>query len=411
MNRKNVLESPPRRQPRRVTASQDPATALARTSPEVQRLVNELRLHQAELEAQNEELRTAQAALATSSERITDLYDFAPVGYATIALDGGIQRANLTLCRMLGRERYQVEGADLSRFVAWDSQDRLHLHLVAARKGTLERRLELVLQRADKSEFPAQLESAYSLDDATGQRTCRIALSDITERKQAERAVQTSLREKEGLLREKEVLLREVHHCVKNNLQVISSLISLQSDRLPDQARAALSDLRDRVHAMALVHDRLHAAQSLAQVDFAGYASGLLGYLFRMHGELAAQVRLSLAVQPVVLPVDTAVHCGLILNELVSNALKHAFPPGHRDTACEILVALERDDASGEVCLRVRDNGIGPPPGLDWQVPQSLGLRLVRTLIRQLRGTATLHGEHGTEIRVRIPASATASRK
>ncbi len=213
-------------------------------------------------------------------------------------------------------------------------------------------------------------------------------LFDITERKQAEEALQSSLREKE-------ILLKEIHHRVKNNMQVISSLVSLQADTLDNPALCSLfNDLRDQVRTMALVHEKLYQSESLACVDFAEYARSLLNYLWRAHGETATNVRLTLDVQPVSLSVDMAVPCGLILNELASNALKHAF----RDrTGGEITVLLQADQA-GRICLRVSDNGIGLPAGLDWQQSPSLGLRLVQMLAGQLRGTLDVHTEGGTAI-------------
>ncbi len=143
---------------------------------------------------------------------------------------------------------------------------------------------------------------------------------DITARRKTEQALQTSLREKD-------VLLKEIHHRVKNNMQVISSLVSLQADTIDNPAlRPLFNDLRDQVRTMALVHEKLYQSENLASVDFAEYARSLLNYLWRAYGDAAADVQLTLDVQPVSLSVDMAVPCGLILNELITNALKHAFP-------------------------------------------------------------------------------------
>ena len=127
-------------------------------------------------------------------------------------------------------------------------------------------------------------------------------------------------------LAEKEVLLKEIHHRVKNNMQVISSLVALQAERSPDAAmRAVLKDVTHRVRSMALVHEKLYQSADMAQIEFAEYARSLLGYLWRAYGTTASGVRLTLDLQPVPLSVNAAVPCGLILNELVGNALKHAF--------------------------------------------------------------------------------------
>lgn len=214
---------------------------------------------------------------------------------------------------------------------------------------------------------------------------------DITERKHAEEQLRASLAEKE-------VLLREVHHRVKNNLQIISSLISLQTDSLTDERMLSVfNDVRDRVHAMSLVHEKLYQTGNLAQLNFAEYAASLLQYLWRSHGALAEKVHLRLFIAPIVLPIEKAVPCGLILNELAGNALKHGFPNG---MAGEVVVALEHDPLSATVCLQVMDNGVGLPAELDWRQSGSLGLRLVNILTGQLCGTLETTIDSGTTFNI-----------
>ena len=398
MSRANdIRPSSPLHKPPGTARAQSDREIAGMSEDEVRRLVYELRVHQAELETQNEELRVAQAELGLSRDRFNDLYDFAPVGYVTIDLEGNIREANLTLVHMLGIERRRLVGGKLSRFVGRESQDTLHQHLQEVRAGSQPTpRFELTLRRADGTTLFAQLDSACSTDVVTAELTCRIAISDITERRQADERLKASLREKE-------VLLREIHHRVKNNLQVISSLVSLQADGLTDSVvRGLLGDVRDRVRSMALVHERLYSSDSLAALDFAEYARSLAGYLLRTYAEVAANVRLSLAVEPIALPVGAAVHCGLILNELVSNALKHAFPDRRSG---ELVVSLERDPVSSAVCLSVRDSGVGLPAGLDWRNAPSLGLRLVHMLARQLNGTVAVRSGTGTEFLVKFSLS------
>ena len=217
--------------------------------------------------------------------------------------------------------------------------------------------------------------------------------SDITERKQAEEQIKASLAEKE-------VMLREIHHRVKNNLQVISSLISLQAAGLTDERmQGEFNDVRDRVRSMALIHEKLYQTSNLAQLNFADYAASLLSSLWRSHGNLAAKVRLNLEIAPVVLSIDAAVPCGLILNELAGNALKHAFPNGRGG---EVTVGMEYNP-SATVCLRVHDNGVGLPIGMDWQQSSSLGLRLVRILAGQVRGSVETGIGPGAEFQITFP--------
>ena len=206
-------------------------------------------------------------------------------------------------------------------------------------------------------------------------------------------------------LEEKSVLLREIHHRVKNNLQVISSLVNLQADTVADPAlREVFSDVRDRVRSMALVHEQLYQSESLAEVDFAEYARSLLERLLRAHGAGGAAVRLVLDVQPVAMTVETAVPCGLILNELAGNALKHAFVGRGGGT---LSVGLARD-SSGGTSLVVADDGVGLPAGFDCRAAPTLGLRLVQMLTHQIGAAVEVRSAPGAGARfvVRIPERA-----
>ena len=214
-------------------------------------------------------------------------------------------------------------------------------------------------------------------------------VQDITERKKAEAALRQSLAEKE-------VLLKEIHHRVKNNMQVISSMVSLQAGELQDPStRDILDEVTHRVRSMALVHEKLYQSADLSQIDFAGYAKSLLGYLWRAYGTADSDIRLAMDVEPVSLTVNTAVPCGLILNELVSNALKHAFR-ARKDG--EVTVSIH--SAQGMIRLSVRDDGTGLPEGFDWKQAHSLGLRLVRMLAGQLHAEVELNSEDGTEFKI-----------
>jgi two-component sensor histidine kinase len=202
-------------------------------------------------------------------------------------------------------------------------------------------------------------------------------------------------------LQEKEVLLQEVHHRVKNNLEIISSLLYLQSVGVRDEALAEmLRDSRNRVRSIAMVHEKLLRSPSLAKIDFGEYARSLGGSLFKAFAAPSDDVGLTMDVDDVFLSLDTAIPCGLLINELVSNALKHAFPGG---IGGEIRVALHRD-GDGKLALEVNDDGVGLPEDVTVRRAETLGLQLVHTLVEQLRGSLEVDTSRGTQVRISFAA-------
>jgi len=188
----------------------------------------------------------------------------------------------------------------------------------------------------------------------------------------------------------KEALLREVHHRVKNNLAVICSLFHLQSTHTKDaKTTETFCDMENRVHSMALVHESLYSSESLARIDFAEYAKSLAEDVLASYERPDAPVRLQTDLEPIEMSVDLALPCGLILNELISNAFKHGFPEG---VAGVIELNSRSTGEGGRYTLSVRDNGIGIAPDIDVNTSNSLGLRLVRLLTKQIHGSFELVG-------------------
>jgi PAS domain S-box-containing protein len=242
--------------------------------------------------------------------------------------------------------------------------------------------------------------TATSLKDAAGQPQFVIGmLEDITERKLTEEQLRAGEERLKAALHEKEVLLKEIHHRVKNNLQIIASLLSLQSDQLKDPEDLVLfEDTQHRVKSMALVHESLYRTGDLARFNFAHYIDGLCSDLFQSYTDGTSHIRLHTELDELSFDVDTAVPCGLILNELLTNALKYAFPDS-RPGDIHILLRAE----AGRVTLGVRDTGVGFPADLDFRHTESLGLQLVSMLTEQLGGTITLTRECGTAFVVTFP--------
>jgi two-component sensor histidine kinase len=218
-------------------------------------------------------------------------------------------------------------------------------------------------------------------------------IEDITERKRAEEKIRASLLEKE-------TMLREIHHRVKNNLQVISSLLGLQSGYVQDeQSRKIFQESMGRVSTMAKIHTMLYQSADMSRVDFGGFIRDLASRLQQSSGTAGSPVGVNVNVSDVSLTIETSIPCGLILNELVSNSLKHAFPEGRGG---EVNISMTK--VEDRFVLAVQDNGIGFPAAVDFQNTKSLGLELVNLLVGQINGSIELHVEGGTTFTITFPA-------
>lgn len=201
-------------------------------------------------------------------------------------------------------------------------------------------------------------------------------------------------------LGEKEVLLKEINHRVKNNLQIISSLLNLQFRDVQDApVLDMLKQSQGRIQAMAMIHEKLYQSEDLARIDFGEYLQSLTSDLRVSYGVSARQVELKVEAEQILLGVDIAIPCGLIVNELVSNALKHAFPTGGDGEINVAVVSRER-----QLMLKVSDNGVGFPEGFDFTLSDSLGLKLVNAWVGQLGGTIELRQNGGAEIAITFSA-------
>jgi PAS domain S-box-containing protein len=246
------------------------------------------------------------------------------------------------------------------------------------------------------------------LHDANGAIIGTLGFSlDMTERREAERAIRElneelhrRVAERTAQLQEKEVLLRELKHRVQNNLQVIISLLSLRAALLRDpQASAMLKETENRVRLMAAIHAALSRAPNLSQIDSQDFIRDIIDSLLRSYAVRPDALQVQIDVEPATLDTETAVPCGLIINELVSNALKHAFHNGRRG---KIHVRLWSDRRQ-RCHLQVRDDGVGLPAKPDWRQPRSFGWQLMQTLVQQLGGRIVMRGKKGTTVTVSFP--------
>ena len=213
---------------------------------------------------------------------------------------------------------------------------------------------------------------------------------DVTASKRAETDLRASLQEKD-------VMLREVHHRAKNNMQVIMSLLSLQSRYISDpQTQEFFRESQERVRAMALIHEMLCDSNNQAWIDFNEYARSLVGSIISAYSPSQSSLQVEMRIGRIMVSLEAAVPCGLIIHELVSNSLKHGFPDVRNGM---ISIDFDRDE-TGLYTLVVGDNGIGLPKGLDMEAPGTLGLSLVNTLTKQLKGVAEFVGTSGTVCKI-----------
>jgi two-component sensor histidine kinase len=247
--------------------------------------------------------------------------------------------------------------------------------------------VEKVFVRKDGSEFPVSMSGAELRSHGGPLQGYVIVAVDLTEQKR----IQAKLRESLG---EKEMLLREVHHRVKNNMQVITSLLAMQATGGDPEVERRLEESQSRIRSIALIHEQLYRSTALSHIDVRPYLETLTSQLLQSFGK-AGSVRLELEADPLELDIDQSMAVGLIVNELVTNALKYAYPA---EKGGVIRVGL-RELPGGERVLSVADDG----PGLGRSKtggPPTLGMSLVATLARQLRGRVELEGQNGTRVSV-----------
>jgi two-component sensor histidine kinase len=251
--------------------------------------------------------------------------------------------------------------------------------------------MEAEAKRSNGHSFPVEL-ALSPIQSADQSWQFAAFVRDVSTKREHDRRILASLKEKE-------VLLKEVHHRVKNNLQVISSLLSLQAQHTRDvSARRLFADSQSRVQSIALVHEALYRSKDLARIRLDEYVHNLVERLFHAHSGPGDQIRASLDLSGVELSVGRAIPCGLIINELVTNALKYAFPDGRLGT---VEVALRHVDAKIE--LVVGDDGVGLPPEVDPRGTASLGLDLVLTFAEQLEAEVDVQRQYGTRFCFRFP--------
>ncbi len=363
------------------------------------------------------------ASIVDLSERKRSMEQFrlaleaAPTGMMMVDGSGKIVLVNAQIERLFGYPREELIGQQLEmlvpvRFRVHHPTFR-HVFTSLPRARPMGAGRDLYGLRKDGTEIPIEI-GLNPLSTEAGNLVLS-SVADITARKQAESENQELMEELQQLnislearvaertqelttaVREREVLLQEIHHRVKNNLQVISSLINMKLRRLEQGvSRDALEHCQTRIQAIALIHEKLYQSQDYGRVPFSDYARSLAASVLLAAGVSPHTVSLELAVEDLTIAVDKAIPCGLILNELITNAMKHAFQDGRPGI---IRVELGHTD-DGSVFLGVQDNGIGLLSGFEPKTTDTLGLQLVCTLAEQLEAKLEIRGDAGTMFRL-----------
>ncbi len=385
-------------------ASLTTAVILPFTVPRVLSLIQKAKAAErvtAELRASEERKELLIRELQERKQMFEQFFACAPDAILVTDSQGGITDLNEQAIKMFGYSREEIIGKPVEILVPelarGTHQQHRNRYMTSPKPRPIGGGLELQAQRKDGSLVSVDI--SLSPLDADGELRVMAAVRDITEHKVAAEKLKESLHEKE-------VLLHEVHHRVKNNLAVICSLFYLESRYAKDERTAQVfRESESRVHSMALVHESLYGSKNLARIDFAEYAKTLATDILSSYGNHRdgnSAVQLKTDLEPVIMSIDLAIPCGLILNELISNAIKHGMP----HTGGEIkLTLVRRPDHS--CSLAVNDSGVGVPRELDVNSNRSLGLRLVRSLTKQIGGSfELLRTEPGTLAQLEFPVGA-----
>ena len=333
--------------------------------------------------------KKAEEALQASEAKYRSIFKNTGTATAIIEADMTMSLVNSEMEKLTGFSKKEIENKKKwMEFVLKEDLARMKKYHVARRNGGGEAPKRYEARLVNRAGEVRQ--GLLIVDMIPGTKQSVISLLDITDRKQAEKKIKASLKEKE-------VMLQEIHHRVKNNMQIVVSLLRLQSytakdKKIEDMFKVAQS----RIRSMAIIHEKLYKSKDFAVIDFAHYIRSLTTHLMQTYQIDPKQITLKTDVKDIHLDINQGVPVGLLINELVSNALKHAFPKGKKG---EIIVKFHADK-KGKKTLIVSDNGIGHPDKVDMSKPETLGLQLIKDLTKQIGGKLDLENKAGTTFKI-----------
>ena len=372
-----------------------------KTEKELRQELAELRKKMAQLEKSKRQPQPWPAS-KEKEERYKALFDRSLFCVYIHDFKGHFLDANKAALDLLGYKKEDILSLDFSSLLEEDQASKAFKILEEVRKTGFQKKPEEYKLRK-KGGGHVWVEVEASLIYRKGRPFAIQGIArDISGRKRAEEQLKASLKEKE-------VLLKEVHHRVKNNLQFIFSLFNLQSQYVKDErALGMLKNCQHRIHSMQLIHERMYQSKESGKIEFAPYIRSLVAYLFQSYNVYSKFISLKTEIEDVLLEINTAIPCGLIINELLSNSLKHAFPKNkfsgkEENLKKEIRIKLS-SNGKGLMTLVVSDNGVGLPQEFDLHQSETMGLKLVRDLVDQLNGTLILERKGGTEFKISFSA-------
>jgi PAS domain S-box-containing protein len=339
------------------------------------------------------ERKLAEQNLLESENRFRNMADNAPVLIWVADENGDVNYFNRSWLDFTGRKLSEEQGKKWMENIHPDERDLVYRKFISAFSKKESLIIEFRLKRHDGI-YRWILNQVIPRISPGNQFSGYICSSvDITERKIVEEELNTSLKEKE-------VLIKEVHHRVKNNLQIISSLLNLQSEFIMDEKfNNLIVESQNRIKSMALIHEKLYQTKALSKIDLNIYVTELVNNLLKSYLQDRNSITLKMDIEDIEVDIDSGINLGLIINEIISNSLKYAFPNGFKGEKT-ISVSFKRDDLTGKIRLCIKDTGVGIPESFNIQETNTLGVQLVDTLTTQLDGTLEYKNENGTKVEI-----------